>query len=242
MNGFPDQAATRASEALSIANQLAHPISKSYALFHTGLLHLWRGEEDIVLERAQELLDLAIPHEFQIWIALGHCLYGAGLARTGKAEESVERIQRGLALYQRLNTPSVFWPHLLHVKAEVFGLAGRPAEGLAILEEVEETTGTDTGDPMVAEHLLLKSELILAQSPENQIEAETMLIHGLHIARESGARMSELRVASSLARFWKEQGRTAEGFTLLNESYGKMTEGFNIPDLIKAKALLEELS
>ena len=44
------------------------------------------------------------------------------------------------------------------------------------------------------------------------------------------------------ALLWQQQGRLKEAIALLSEIYGWFTEGFNTPDLVEAKALLEELS
>jgi adenylate cyclase len=51
----------------------------------------------------------------------------------------------------------------------------------------------------------------------------------------------ELRAAMSLARLWRQQGKTAEGRQALAEIYGWFTEGFDTSDLQDAEALLEEL-
>ena len=64
----------------------------------------------------------------------------------------------------------------------------------------------------------------------------------LAIAREQGTRGYELRAATSLARLWREQGRRTEARDLLAPLYGSFTEGFETPDLKKAKALLDELA
>ncbi len=42
MLGFPDRALKRADDAVALANRRNHPFSMAYALFHAGLLHLWR--------------------------------------------------------------------------------------------------------------------------------------------------------------------------------------------------------
>ena len=44
-----------------------------------------------------------------------------------------------------------------------------------------------------------------------------------------------------LARLWRDQGRQDEARELLAPIFGWFTEGFDMPDLIEAKALLEEL-
>ena len=46
----------------------------------------------------------------------------------------------------------------------------------------------------------------------------------------------------SLARLWQKQGKGTQAHELLSGIYGWFTEGFETPDLIDAKALLEELS
>jgi predicted ATPase len=51
-----------------------------------------------------------------------------------------------------------------------------------------------------------------------------------------------LRAATSLARLWREQRRQSEARELLAPLYGWFTEGFDTPDLIDAKRLLDELA
>ena len=60
-------------------------------------------------------------------------------------------------------------------------------------------------------------------------------------ARSQQAKSYELRAATSLARFWGEQGRRAEARDLLAPVYGWFTEGFDTADLQEAKALLDQL-
>ena len=57
-----------------------------------------------------------------------------------------------------------------------------------------------------------------------------------------GARLWELRAATSLARLWRDQGRRAEAHDLLAPVYGWFTEGFDTADLKDAKGLLDELA
>ena len=55
------------------------------------------------------------------------------------------------------------------------------------------------------------------------------------------AQSPELRATISLARLLDQRGRRDEAGTMLAESYGWFTEGFDTADLKEAKALLEEL-
>jgi hypothetical protein len=48
-------------------------------------------------------------------------------------------------------------------------------------------------------------------------------------------------VTTSLSRLWYRQGKRDVARHLLAENYGWFTEGLDIPDLMEALALLEEL-
>ena len=64
----------------------------------------------------------------------------------------------------------------------------------------------------------------------------------LALAQELGAKVSELRAATQLARLLQRQGRPDEGMDLLRAIYEGFTEGFGTPDLLAAKALMGELA
>jgi predicted ATPase len=71
-------------------------------------------------------------------------------------------------------------------------------------------------------------------------EAEKAYLQALQIAREQSAKWHELLAAKSLARLWQSQGKIAEAHDLLSAVYDWFTEGFELPDLREAKALLEQ--
>jgi predicted ATPase len=62
------------------------------------------------------------------------------------------------------------------------------------------------------------------------------------MAREQGALFWELRVALSLARLLRGQGRSADAMGILQPVYDRFTEGFATADLEQAKNLLEQLA
>jgi predicted ATPase len=51
-----------------------------------------------------------------------------------------------------------------------------------------------------------------------------------------------LRAATSLARLWRNQGRSKEARELLSPVYDHFSEGFDTADLKATKALLDELA
>ncbi len=88
----------------------------------------------------------------------------------------------------------------------------------------------------------LKGELLLQLSSDNAADPEDCFQQALDIARHQQAKSWELRAATSLARLWQSQGKTAEARDLLAPVYNWFTEGFDTADLKDAKALLQKLS
>ena len=74
----------------------------------------------------------------------------------------------------------------------------------------------------------------------NEIEREYQ--QAVSVARDQQAKSWELRAATSLARLWSEQGRAEAAHDLLLPVYDWFTEGHNTPDLVDARALLDELA
>lgn len=55
------------------------------------------------------------------------------------------------------------------------------------------------------------------------------------------AGVSAYKATGALFWLWREQGKQAEGYDLLAPIYNWFTEGFDAPDLVEARALLDEL-
>jgi predicted ATPase len=73
-------------------------------------------------------------------------------------------------------------------------------------------------------------------------QAEACFHQSIETARQQKAKSWELRAVMSLARLFQSQHRCAEAHGLLEQIYGKFTEGFDTADLKEGKALLDELS
>ena len=84
-------------------------------------------------------------------------------------------------------------------------------------------------------------EIVASQLRRDYEAAESHFRRSLDISRLQNARSYELRAATSLARLWRLQGKRGEARDLLAPIFGWFTEGFYLPDLTKAKALLREL-
>jgi predicted ATPase len=72
--------------------------------------------------------------------------------------------------------------------------------------------------------------------------AEQNYRQALEVAKRQRAKLLGLRASMSLARLWCKQGKRSEARDLLASIYNRFTEGFGMPDLKEAKALLDELA
>jgi predicted ATPase len=89
--------------------------------------------------------------------------------------------------------------------------------------------------------LRIKGELVRLQNgPCAAATAERHFRQALEWARRQGALSWELRAAISLARMWRDQGRTKEARQLLAPLYDRFTEGFETADLKIAKRFLDQ--
>jgi predicted ATPase len=123
--------------------------------------------------------------------------------------------------------------------AEMFGEAGEPEEGRAILHSIRSSQQTEFYSP---EALRIDGELILKSPVPDPLAAERSFSEAMAMARQREDRSFELRAAMSLARLWHRQGRRKQAYDLLSGVYGWFTEGFETADLRSAQALLSELA
>jgi predicted ATPase/class 3 adenylate cyclase len=237
--GFPDRALERAKRAVSLATELEHPFTLAYALFHIGFLHLWRREPELIRDRAVGVLDVADEHDLEIWRALGNILLGAAKTDLGRSEEGLTEISDGIAMYQGLRTPPVFWPLLLYIRAGACVRCGRSAEGLGSIDEAIEIAGEGDGLTLAPEFYLLKGTLLLALPEADGDGAEEWFQRAFDVAREVDARMPQLRAAIALCRSQREHGEMQPGSEPLSGIHATFTEGFTTPDLMEARDLLD---
>lgn len=236
MLGFPDEAIARLNRAIERATKQGHPSTLAYATFHAGFVHFWRREPELARERALGALAVAEEHDLQLWKAVATFLLGASRTWLGEVEEGLADMRRGLASYQGLRTPPVFWPMILFVQAEALTRAGMPMEGLAGIEEALEIVGSQAAlSPLF---LVAKGDLLLDHSANNASDAETWYRHGLVRARELDARMLQLRAAMGLCRAVRSPASAEEARNTLAAVVSTFTEGFTTPDLREAMDLL----
>ena len=207
---------------------------------HT-LLHLLCGARRLGAHHAQEAVTLCTEQGFPYYLAAGAVLSGAALPEQKRQAAGSEQIRQGILAY-RATGAGLLCPLWLTFLAETCGEAGQVEAGLAAVTEALTLAGQTSEALCEAELYRLKGELLLQQAPDRQSEPEACFHNALTVASHQQAKSWELRAATSLARLWQQQGKTAEARDLLTPIYDWFTEGFDTADLKDAKGLLDELA
>jgi len=224
LQGFPDQAATGALEAIEAALQTKHVLSLGYALCMAGCpVALWTGD----VAEARRCTGLLREY------AARNGLY----SRWGECYEHVVRLRGGTE--QQALMAAYIEPRVdVSTISQFSDLT---------LEAISADPATDNG-PLdllwsYPEVLRVNAELILrAETPDSAKIAEEKLVQSLGLAQSQSLLSFELRSATSLARLWGRTKRVAKARTLLRATCDKFTEGFTTTDMKQAHRLIEELS
>jgi predicted ATPase len=239
--GYPDRALQSNSEALSLARELSHPHSLSWAHLYAALVHANRREWPAAQEQAEALIALSSEQGFAYRLAQGRILQGWALVQQGQGEGVIEQMKKNLA-FVRATGAAVYMPYFRTLIAETYGCIGRPEEGVTELSEVL-TLIDKTGERFYeATVYRAQGEWLLKLADDRQAEAEACFQQALTSARQQQAKSLELEAAISLSQLWQRQGRGAEAYPILAEIYGWFTEGFDIDMLQRAKTLLDQLA
>jgi predicted ATPase len=238
--GYPAQAVRRCQEALTMAQELAHPYSLAMAQQYATFLAHRRRDVPAVQAQAGALLSLATAQGFPLFVGYGTCWQGWALAMQGQGEGDLAQMRQGLAVLLATGQ-TVARPLWLILLAEAAWHTGEVAEGLRLLTEVLTVPEASQQGDLLAEIYRLQGAWLLLQATPDAAQAEAYFQQALAIARRQQARSWELRAAVSLSRLWQQQRKRVEAYDLLAPIYGWFTEGFDTADLQEAKALLEEL-
>jgi predicted ATPase len=248
LRGYADQAVASMQAALALAQQIAHPLTLTLALYYAAILHHLRHEVPLTQARAEAAMTLATDHGFPLFLAEATPLRGWALATSGHGEEGIAQIQEGLDAYRRRGATRDR-PYFLALLAEALAQGGQIGVALEALAEALATLPKSGVRWWEAELHRQRGELLLRRaagshpppSSEDEHDAETCFQHALDVARHQKATSLELRAATSLARLWQQQGKGAEAYALLAPVYHWFTEGFDTADLQEAKTLLDVL-
>jgi class 3 adenylate cyclase/tetratricopeptide (TPR) repeat protein len=235
--GFADASRTRVREGVALARRLGRAQDVAAALTYGLLHHVLARDPQSVLEQVDELIQLGTDHELRNFLAFGLIWRGWALAEQGQCDEGIAQLRQGIEMLRAIHPHGLAVGYALGLLAEAYARSGGSAEARAVLEEgLTALSEEGTQKPAL---LHLRGALLARDGAPG---AEASFREALALSRCRGARMYELRAATSLARLWRDQGKRTEARDLLAPLYAWFTEGFDTRDLQNAKALLDDLA
>jgi DNA-binding winged helix-turn-helix (wHTH) protein/tetratricopeptide (TPR) repeat protein len=240
--GEPDRAVVRLQEAVTLARRLSEPHGLAHALLFAAVLHQLRGERPMAQHYAEAALDLAAEHGLLLYSAMGQIVRGWALIGSDSDQRAADEVRQGLATWQSTGA-TLMLPQFMTLLAEAIPPASHNNDedpGLGLLDDALALVQA-TGERMYeAEVCRLRGERLLRGAPDEAglRAAEACFTQALAIARRQDALSLELRAAMSLARL---RGRTRDELArdVILPVYQRFTEGFDTPDLLDARQLLD---
>jgi predicted ATPase len=185
------------------------------------------------------LLDYSAKPALNTWNALGRCYQGRLLLARG--DFAGLPVLRTALDWLRAAGFALRYAISLGALAEGLAAAGQLAEAHTAIGEALERAESNEEHWCMPELLRIKGEIMRSDGSATTDAVEDCFRQALDWARRQGALSWELRAATSLAKLWHQNGKTAEAHALLSAVYGRFTEGFDTADLKAACALMDEL-
>jgi DNA-binding winged helix-turn-helix (wHTH) protein len=243
--GRTDDAMVAVRAGLAAARSNGSVFTLAAALCHASALALFGRRAARGRELAEEAHALSQEHGLAYWNATARAMKGWARVQLGEARGAMEELEAARAAYQRMGV-RLLDTHILAILADARLRIGEVGAGLATVDEglrVAETTLDCCWSP---ELWRLKGELLLKVPAAGSTvdsrgeEAERSLRSALDLARQMGAKALELRAATSLARMLQGRRRAAAARALLDGVCRWFGAGATSPDLVEARALLEQ--
>jgi predicted ATPase/class 3 adenylate cyclase len=232
--GAIEHGISRVAQALGFAEDLEHPYSVAYALYHNGFLALGRGRFEAAKDYALRLRVVSTEHDYAVWRTLSTVLEGVASTFLGEPEKGLSMTETGIELYQGLTAPPVFWPLILHLRGLVHAYSGDPDRGLRLLDESISLIGPE-GFPEI---WISRADVMRLLPNPDLDEVERWYRDAAEAAKRQRLRTYELQAWTRLVDLRRTRDVEPDGSDDLRAVYDTFTEGFGEHDLVRARVVL----
>lgn len=236
--GYPDQASEASDSSQAYALELSHPFSRAYIMFWDILHYHFRREIQKTLELAEATINFCSEYQLDYWLSLALVLHGWALAEQAAFEIGIAEMEKGISEFEAAGGEFIL-PYYKALLAEQYGRRGDMKKGLTLVNEGIARVERSGEGWCEAALFRIKGELLQMQG--DVIEAEIAFRRAIAVAHGQEAKLLELRAALSLARLWPAHSCPTEVKQLITSLYQWFSEGFDLPDLVAARALIQEL-
>ena len=238
--GYPDQALRICAEARRYADASQHPFSKAMARTISLRVHQLRGEAAIVASQVNAAIALCEEHEFVHYLAMALMLRGWASAQQGEFEKGIAEIREGLEK-ERATGALLYESYSLGLLADACIKNERYEQAFDALDQAQLRLDEKNSERFYAAEIYRLLGETHLRSNQNLDQAEHYFSKGLKVAREQKAKSLELKLCLSIYDLYEQRQNADKYRSELGEIYGSFGEGFGTPDLVRAKARLENI-
>jgi predicted ATPase len=229
----------RAREAVQLARDLAQPFNQALAAAYLAMLMQLCTDSATARAHAEEAHALATECKAEYYRDWSAILVAFAAAWEQPDTTAITLLRDTITAFTA-TTARLRLPYYLSLLAGVCGKAGRPDDGLTVIEGALAVSGAQNERWWDAELYRLRGELLLVRNARDR-EPEAALLRAIEIARAQHAKSLELRAVTSLARLEALQGR-ADSRRQLAELCAWFEDDFVTPDIQAARSLLAQLA
>jgi DNA-binding SARP family transcriptional activator len=235
--GYPDRAIHSGYEAVQLAQDFELPFNQALASAYLAMLCQIVGDPEVARLRAEEALRLTIEYKAPYYRVGSAILVSYAQAREEPDEAHIAGLRASIEEFKATGA-RLRLPYYLALLAQVYGLANRPAEGLAAIEEALALARSSSERWWDAELHRIRGELMVASGRDAR-DAAAAVQRAVSIAQRQHSQALELRAALTLAQMRLHGEQAEQAIQALRDVYARYTEGFETPDLQAARALLD---
>jgi predicted ATPase len=157
--------------------------------------------------------------------------------KRGDLETAVSLLQEAIGKYPLASDTGTLATDL----AEALALSGQFNEATQAIDTAF-ASAERLGETFFFPELYRVMGVVMANGPPGSgADAESWFVRAIECACRQGSLSFELRAVIGLARLYQSTARDAQARDMLADVYNRFTEGFDTPDLVAARLLLEQL-
>src|SRR5882672_3287043 len=234
--GRLDEALKVLRETTELARRIGHPYTEAYIHHHAAWFYFNCRMPAEAAAAAEEESRLADEHGFALLRATSKIFRASALILRNRPAEALPLVLEGIDQY-RASGAEMALPFYCLLVARTRLLAGQVPEARIALGEAFRYSEKNDDRFRESELHLLCGELALAES-HDAAQAEKDYLKALDVARRQQSKSMQLRSTLALARLGMERGQRDPARQALKDVIATFNEGFGMPDLVDAAALL----
>ncbi len=242
--GYPEKAKQQLQEVLEISKATTNPRNIARATMFAANTYQFLQDAQTTKQLTEQSISYCQEHgilQEKEWMII---IQGWAMAAQGQLEDGIAQMQKMMASLKERQmecTFSAFYALL----AELLLNTNKFTETLAVVDEALELINRIDERFYEAEFYRIKGNVLAKQAennPELLPEAENSFFLAIKIADRQQAKAWKLKASIGLFHLWSNQAQKSKAIEMLKAVYLSFTEGFETPDLLVAKQLLNNFS